>query len=492
MKKSPFTSSLFAAIFGGLVVLLLGPIFSSAETDTAPAQVQPAFWSPPVQPITPWTASPKAPRPVPEEAHGFRQAAHAALDAVVHVKTQQTVQTDGRWSSFFGQAAPSPSIQYASGSGVILESGGYIITNHHVIDGADAIEIGLNDNRTFPAELIGSDPATDIAVLKIDAPNLTSIPWGNSDGVYVGDWVLAVGNPFDLTSTVTAGIVSAKARNLQLLKPDYFRDVFPVESFIQTDAAVNPGNSGGALVNTSGELVGINTAIASKTGSYTGYSFAVPANLAKKVALDLVEFGQVQRAYLGVNIRPIDETMAAELNLPEVEGVLVTSTIAGSGAKSAGIQPGDVILGVGGSSTSSLPALLERVNQYRPGEQTEVHLWRSGERILLRVQLRDRDGHIALTTRERPDLAWLGAEFQSADGKDQAGAIVSSLSDGALARAHVPLGSRIIRADGQKIDSVNDLFSLLQNAMNAEKKGVLLEGVAPDGEMGFWALSLAS
>lgn len=492
MNKSPFISSLFAAILGGIMVLLVGGHFSPPETDTAPAQVQPAFWSPPVQPATPWAASPKASRPVPEEANGFRQAAHAALDAVVHVKTQQTVQADGRWSSFFGQTAPPPSIQYASGSGVILESGGYIITNHHVIEGADAIEIGLNDNRTFPAELIGSDPATDIAVLKIDAPNLTSIPWGNSDGVYVGDWVLAVGNPFDLTSTVTAGIVSAKARNLQLLKPDYLRDVFPVESFIQTDAAVNPGNSGGALVNTSGELVGINTAIASKTGSYTGYSFAVPANLAKKVALDLVEFGQVQRAYLGVNIRPIDETMAAELNLPEVEGVLVTSTMAGSGAKSAGIQPGDVILGVGGSTTSSLPALLERVNQYRPGEQTEVHLWRAGERILLRVELRDRDGHTALTTRERPDMAWLGAEFQSADGDDQAGAVVSSLSNGALARAHVPLGSLIIRVDGREIDSANGLLSLLQNAMNAEKKGVILEGVAPDGEMGFWALSLAS
>lgn len=330
----------------------------------------------------------------------FRTAAHRALDAVVHVKTAQQVSAPQGWydwSGFF----PSPrrgqtQVQTGSGSGVILDAEGYIVTNHHVIEGADAIEIGLNDNRTLSATLVGSDPTTDIAVLKVDSEGLKSLNWGDSDAVQVGDWVLAVGNPFDLTSTVTAGIVSAKARDIQLLRPDFDRSLFPIESFIQTDAAVNPGNSGGALVDVEGNLIGINTAIASRTGSYSGYAFAVPANLASKIASDLIEFGAVQRAYLGVGIRPVDEKAAQLLDLPTVSGVMISSITEGSGADLAGLVVGDVILSVGGTPTPSMPQLLERVNRYRPGQTTEVEVWRNGHSAFLEVALGAREGLIGV------------------------------------------------------------------------------------------------
>lgn len=333
-----------------------------------------------------------APDVLPAPPH-FRMAAGRALDAVVHVRTAQRVAVRQGWSDWSALIQPWSSPQQivtGSGSGVILNADGYIVTNHHVIAGADAIEIGLNDNRTLQAELVGSDPTTDIAVLKVEASGLRNLEWGNSDEVQVGDWVLAVGNPFDLTSTVTAGIVSAKARDIQLLRPDFDRSLFPVESFIQTDAAVNPGNSGGALVDAEGRLIGINTAIASKTGSYTGYAFAVPANLARKVADDLIQYGVVQRAFLGVNIAPVDEPIAQRLGLPSVEGVVVTRITSGSGADQAGMQEGDVILSVDGTPASTVPQLLERVNQYRPGEEATLSVWRSGHLVDLSVRLTSR------------------------------------------------------------------------------------------------------
>ena len=249
--------SLLSAAVGGWMVLQFQPAHSRTLADTSPLPVLEALRP---MPAAPTPVAPSRPAPAALPGNGFNAAADAALDAVVHVRTAQTMATTGGWGQFFGMPGTSQ-IQRGSGSGVILSEAGLIVTNHHVIDGADAIEVGLNDNRSFEAELVGSDPATDIAVLRIEANGLTALPWGNSDDVRIGDWVLAVGNPFDLTSTVTAGIVSAKARDIQLLRPDYARDVFPVESFIQTDAAVNPGNSGGALVDTRGQLVGINTAV---------------------------------------------------------------------------------------------------------------------------------------------------------------------------------------------------------------------------------------
>ena len=419
----------------------------------------------------------------------FREAANVALDAVVHIRTAQRVQSGNSWSPFWGQP-PQAGIQRGSGSGVILDAAGYIVTNHHVIDGADDIEVGLNDNRSMKAELIGSDPATDIAVLRIDAGNLTALEWGNSDDVQVGDWVLAVGNPFDLTSTVTAGIVSAKARDIQLLRPDYERDVFPVESFIQTDAAVNPGNSGGALVDTRGRLMGINTAIASRTGSYAGYAFAVPSNLARKVAADLIEFGRVQRAYLGVTIRPVEEALASSLGLPEVEGVLVVGTTPGSGAEEAGLKEGDVILSVGGSNTSSLPALMERVNQFRPGQSTTVDIWRDGQLQRFEVELRDRDGNtemVSASATEAADISMvLGAQLQDADD----GVLVVEPGEGALGLADIPANTRILAIDGQRVTRTSDLVEGLETAMAQERKAVLLEATLPNGRSTWFGVGL--
>ncbi len=322
------------------------------------------------------------------------------MDAVVHVRTSKTVTpTSGwyDWSGMFQRPAPRM-MPSGSGSGVILSEEGFIVTNHHVIEGADRIEIGLNDNRNFTARLVGSDPTTDIAVLQIEASDLKALEWGDSDAVQVGDWVLAVGNPFDLTSTVTAGIVSAKARDIQLLQPDFDRSLFPVESFIQTDAAVNPGNSGGALVSDRGDLIGINTAIASRTGSYAGYAFAIPASLAKKVAGDLIEFGAVQRAFLGINIQPVTEELAQRLSLPAVSGVLVAGVTEESGALAAGMQPGDVILSVAGTPTPTLPELLERVSRFRPGQSATVEVWREQSVQVLQVELGSRDGGLPLNS----------------------------------------------------------------------------------------------
>ena len=320
----------------------------------------------------------------------FTVAAERTVNAVVHVKTESTVNPvySDPWMDFFGFER-GPQVQRGSGSGVIISEDGFIVTNNHVIEGAETIEISLNNNKTYTAQVIGADPATDIALVKVDAKGLPSVNYGNSDNLKVGEWVLAVGNPFDLTSTVTAGIVSAKARNINLLRPDVNRDIFPIESFIQTDAAVNPGNSGGALVNTNGELVGINTAIASKTGSYSGYSFAVPASIVKKVAEDLKNYGMVQRAFIGVQINDINQELAEEVGLKEVKGVFVAGVVPEGAAFEAGIEEGDVILKVGSKEVNNVPELQEAVSRYRPGDKVNVNLWRDGKRQDLSLVLKN-------------------------------------------------------------------------------------------------------
>lgn len=477
--------SLLSAAVGGWMVIQFQPTHHRALADTPPLPVTEALHPAPAAP-TPATPSRPAPSALP--ADGFNAAADAALDAVVHIRTAQTMAATGGWSQFFGMPGSSQ-IQRGSGSGVILSEAGLIITNHHVIDGADAIEVGLNDNRSFEAELVGSDPATDIAVLRIEADGLTALSWGNSDDVRIGDWVLAVGNPFDLTSTVTAGIVSAKARDIQLLRPDYARDVFPVESFIQTDAAVNPGNSGGALVDTRGQLVGINTAIASRTGSYAGYSFAVPANLAAKVARDLIEFGRVQRAFLGVTIRPVDEALAEETGLPGVEGVLVTGLTEDGGAAEAGLREGDVILSVDGDETPSLPLLLERVNRHRPGERTEIEVWRDGQTQRFTVELKDRFGSTELSAADETRRETLyGAVLE--DAEEEGGVIVMDSGTGALGRTGLPSGTRIQSVDGAPIDSIEDLMDAVEQAKEAGQKAVLIEGLTPDGQPAWFGMGI--
>lgn len=263
----------------------------------------------------------------------------------------------------------------SSGSGVVVASDGYIITNHHVVEEGQKFEVVLPDKRTLVARIVGIDATTDLALLQVSANNLKALNFGDSDKVEVGEWVLAVGNPFDLNSTVTAGIISAKARNINIL-----RDQYSIESFLQTDAVVNPGNSGGALVNMRGELVGINTAIISESGGYEGYSFAIPSNLVRKVVTDLREFGEVKRAILGVNIADVNARIAIELSLPSLEGVYVTNVNQGSSAYEAGMRAGDVIVSVNGLKVGSVPELQEQVALFRPGDRVSLEYYRSGRK----------------------------------------------------------------------------------------------------------------
>jgi len=264
----------------------------------------------------------------------------------------------------------------SGGSGVIVSKDGYIITNNHVIDGGGKVEVSLYNKRIYKATVIGTDPYTDLALLKIDATGLNPLQYADSDGVQVGEWVLAVGNPFNLTSTVTAGIVSAKGRNINILQ-----GMYSIESFIQTDAVVNPGNSGGALVNLQGQLIGINAAIMSETGAYEGYSFAIPSNLVQKIMRDLLEFGVAQRALLGVRIKDVDNEIAADFNLGDVEGVLIRTVDPGSGAAEAGLQMNDIIIGVNGTKTASVPELQEQIARFRPGDTVALDIIRNGNNL---------------------------------------------------------------------------------------------------------------
>lgn len=311
------------------------------------------------------------------EALNFSDAAEMAVEAVVYVRVVQKAkyhQPNSLFDIFFG-FAQTPKDQVGLGSGVIIRPDGYIVTNNHVIAGADVIEVTLENNQVYKASLVGTDPATDIALLKIDADNLPALELGNSDALRLGEWVLAIGSPYDLRSTITAGIVSAKGRSL----PNYDGQ-YRVESFIQTDAAVNPGNSGGALVNTRGELVGINTSIISLTGSYTGYSFAVPVNIVKKITDDFIQYGKVQRAMLGVSISDMTAAIAEKLGTNQLDGVLVADVQKGGPADAAGIEPGDVILEVNLNPVHNSAALQERINRLRPGEQAVVTVLRDGKR----------------------------------------------------------------------------------------------------------------
>ena len=316
----------------------------------------------------------------------FTQAAERSVEAVVHVKTKyyrQQQYVDPFYQFFFGRPKQSqqPSAM-ASGSGVILSNDGYIVTNNHVIEDANEIEVVLNDKRTFAAQLIGTDPNTDLALLKIEATDLPTIEIGNSDDLRVGEWVLAVGNPFNLTSTVTAGIVSAKARSINILNSD-----MKIESFIQTDAAVNPGNSGGALVNTRGQLVGINTAIASQTGSYTGYAFAIPTAIMQKVVADLRQYGTVQRALLGIRMLDITQQVKDQLSLESMEGVYVGEVISGSAADKAGMKAGDVIVQVDGRPINASSQLQEQIGRKNPGDQIIILVRRGHRSVSLQVTL---------------------------------------------------------------------------------------------------------
>lgn len=368
--------------------------WANLQTTTAPTTAA-ADYSYPNNYTAGNTDDPAKPTQPPAD---FIGVAERAMPAAVHIKTKIFApknnlfgnSTNNFWNyDFFGEKKPNentppPQKDFASGSGVIVRPDGYIITNHHVIEDADEIEVILNDKRAFKAQIRGVDRSTDLAVLKIDAPDLTALPFGNSDNVRVGEWVMAVGNPFRLSSTVTTGIVSAKARNIDILE-----DKMAIESFIQTDAAVNPGNSGGALVNLKGELIGINTAIATPTGYYAGYSFAVPANIARKVAADIIREGSVKRGFLGVSVRDIDQELASELNLKHIQGVYVARISPQGAAHEAGIAVNDVITHIANISVNSAPELQEVIGRYHPEDVIDITLIRANEVYQVKVTLKE-------------------------------------------------------------------------------------------------------
>lgn len=437
---------------------------------------------------------------VPAGTEGFIEASESTINSVVHVTTKvvkTTVQRDPLYEFFYGPGTGNREYkQYGagSGSGVIVSSEGYIVTNNHVIEDASEIEVILNDNSKYTATVIGTDPSTDIAVLKIEASGLKPIPLGNSDDLRIGEWVLAVGNPFNLTSTVTAGIVSAKARNINLLSDKTRATAVPIESFIQTDAAVNPGNSGGALVNTRGELVGINTAIASQTGSYSGYSFAVPVNLVNKVMRDIIDFGVVQRGYLGVQIADINQEIKEKNDLPSTKGVFISSVTEDGGAEKAGIKANSVILKVGSKDVNSVAELQEEIGKRRPGDKVSLTLRsEDGEQEIKEVVLRSADGATALKSKEEMSkTSALGATFAELSAKEKkelnisSGVKVKTLEPGKLRSLGLQEGMVISKFNQEPVDSPEDLTSKLNNY----KGGVLLEVILETGKKEYVGLGL--
>jgi len=422
----------------------------------------------------------------------FTSAAEKCIDGVVHVKTTYTQQGGQRdysdlFEYFFG--VPNQPMrtepQQASGSGVIISKDGYIVTNNHVIENSTSIEVVLNDRRTYEATLVGRDPQTDIALLKIDADNLTVIPFGDSDNLKVGEWVMAIGNPFNLTSTVTSGIVSAKARNLNILERKG-----AIESFIQTDAAVNPGNSGGALVNTEGQLVGINTAIFSQTGNFAGYAFAVPTSIVKKVISDLMEYGTVQRALLGVMISDVTPEIAKENNLPKINGVYVNGVSDLSAAADAGIEKGDIILAINDKSTNTIAELQEAVSQFRPGNTATVKFSRNGDIRTAQVTFKNQDNNTDVTTRKAMDL--LGASFEQLSKEDLReldlpyGVQVTDLQSGKMMSAGIRKGFIITQINNTPIKDVDDIEKIISNT----KGGVYIEGEYPNGRPAYYAFGM--
>ncbi len=424
----------------------------------------------------------------PNGAIDFTQAAEKVMPTVVHISTKTTVRTSSYpqgfdlWQEFFGESWNVPqkeNVQQASGSGVIVQKDGYIVTNNHVVQGADEITVTLHDKREFTAQVIGTDPNTDLALLKIEASDLATISFANSDDVKVGEWVLAVGNPFSLNSTVTAGIVSAKGRNINILRQKY-----AIESFIQTDAAINPGNSGGALTNANGDLIGINSAIASPTGSYTGYGFAVPSNLVTKVIYDLKKYGIVQRGFLGVSIRDVDSKLVQEKELKVNSGVYVDAANENGAAEKAGIKSGDVIVEIDGMSVASASEIQEIIGRRTPGDAVHVKVDRKGSEKNFEVHLTNKDGNEKLTEKSSADVyTKLGITVLNANSKTlkklglQNGIEVTSVDDGVIKKhTNMRKGFIITKIDNENIKDTEQFTKIIEQ----KSGGVMIEGVYPD------------
>ena len=424
----------------------------------------------------------------------FTYAAESAVDAVVYVKVTTTQTMQQAPSSIFdyffgfpqGGGVPQQRERVGSGSGVIIREDGYIVTNNHVIDGATKIEITLNNNQTYPASLVGTDPATDVALLKIDATGLPAIPFGDSDKLRLGEWVIAIGSPYDLRSTITAGIVSAKGRSM----PNYSGQ-FKIESFIQTDAAVNPGNSGGALVNKEGQLVGINTAIYSQTGSYAGYSFAVPVNIVKKIVSDLMDFGSVKRAVLGITMSQIDDKIAEELKLSSRNGVYISGVSKSSAADEAGIKPGDVLVAIDSINVNTLPAVQETVSRFSPGDKAVVTVIRDGKEKKLEVTFKGTMQENGTVTDDGL-VAFYGSSIKAADEKTlekfglKNGVEIAELGPGKLMEAGAVEGFIILYVNDHPVKTPQDVIDIVKKS----KRTVFIEGVTPSGRTGYFGFGV--
>ena len=413
----------------------------------------------------------------------FTYAAESAVDAVVFVKvtvkTNQEYNIDPFFRFFFGDQIPQEREQQGSGSGVIIREDGYIVTNNHVVQGATKIEVTLNNNMTYEASLVGTDPATDVALIKIDATGLPIVPIGDSDKLRLGEWVLAIGSPLgeQLRGTITAGIVSAKGRSM----PSNSRE-FKIESFIQTDAAVNPGNSGGALVNKAGELVGINTAIVSQTGAYSGYSFAVPSNIVKKIVGDLIDFGSVKRAKLGVTMSPVTQEIADKMKLSSLDGVYINEVSKGGAADKAGVKEGDILLAIDSTVIKSTSALQEKVNSFHPGDKAVLKIVRDGKVKEFPVEFQGTE-QITGTVNEEGQTAFYGGYIKEADKDKLArlglknGVEIVSAGNGALAKAGAVDGTIILYVNDQPVSKPREVIDIAYRS----KRAVYIEGVNSNG-----------
>ena len=430
----------------------------------------------------------------------FTQAAARSVDGVVHVKTksisQQQYMNPFDFFFGFGERGPAqPREQVGFGSGVIISKDGYIITNNHVVANATEVSVSLNDNREFTAKVMGTDEMSDIALLKIEGSDFPYLTFGNSDALLVGEWVLAVGNPFNLTSTVTAGIVSAKNRG------NVMGGGLGIQSFIQIDAAVNPGNSGGALVNTRGELVGINTAIYSQTGNFAGYAFAVPISIAGKIAADLKEYGAVQRAYLGIqvpnieNIRREDPEKARELS--QIKGVMVEDFGERSSAKAAGIQKGDILTAINNVPIRNFAELQSQLNRFRPGDKISVTVDRNGNSRDFNVELKNDEGNTEITRTTDP-LSALGATFKPLNEETKkkldisSGIEIASVDNNGLFRKEgINKGFIIMRMNNTPVNSESDVHKIIAATKTREDKVLLVAGFYPNGRTQYIAIDLS-
>ena len=412
----------------------------------------------------------------------FSEASKLSRSSVVYIKTVSQEEYGNTFLEWFFGERPSQSV-ISTGSGVIYTSDGYIVTNNHVIENADEIEV-IYEKRNYKAELIGADPSTDLAILKIDATNLPNIKIGSSRDLEIGEWVLAVGNPFNLTSTVTAGIVSAKGRQLNILRTN-----FPIESFIQTDAAINPGNSGGALVNTKGELVGINTAIISRTGDYSGYGFAVPVDIVSKIVKDLIKYGEVQKAFTGAEVSDIDQQLGEELKLKNWDGVLVQTIQDGGAADKGGLKKGDIIVRINDQPIKTKGEYEEMISYFSPGDMLDVYYKRGDQTDLAHLTLTNSQGTTSIIKREIYSSRSLGADFEVIPKVEREllkidhGVRVTKVRSGFIKRLNIEEGFIITHINKIPIKDPETLTDILTKIRGR----VYIEGITKDGVKGYYS-----